>query len=139
MYGTTETQRAVRYYEIPSKSQDLEYLEKMGNVIPAGKGMKDVQLIIVDRDNRNRICDVGEIGEIYVRAAGLAEGYLGSDKLTKTKFVESWFVDNAKWVEEDKKMTKSLAEEPWREFYKGPRDRMYRSGDLGRYLPSGNV
>lgn len=139
MYGTTETQRAVSYFEIPSRASDPEYLETMGNVIPAGKGMKDVQLLIVDRENRNRICDVGEIGEIYVRAAGLAEGYLGSDELTKTKFVESWFVDNAKWVEEDKKAARSLAEEPWREFYKGPRDRMYRSGDLGRYTSTGDV
>ena len=139
MYGTTETQRAVSYYEIPSKSSDETYLEKMGNIIPAGKGMKDVQILVVDRENRNRVCDVGEIGEIYVRAAGLAEGYLGSDELTKTKFVDSWFVDNSKWVEEDKKVAKSLSEEPWREFYMGPRDRMYRSGDLGRYMPTGDV
>jgi L-aminoadipate-semialdehyde dehydrogenase len=139
MYGTTETQRAVSYYEIPSKSSDEAYLEKMGNIIPAGKGMKDVQILVVDRENRNRVCDVGEIGEIYVRAAGLAEGYLGSDELTKTKFVDSWFVDNSKWVEEDKKVAKSLSEEPWREFYMGPRDRMYRSGDLGRYMPTGDV
>ena len=139
MYGTTETQRAVSYYEIPSRASDPGYLDKMGNVIPAGKGMKDVQLLIVDRENRNRICDVGEIGEIYVRAAGLAEGYLGSDELTKTKFVDSWFVDNSKWIEEDKKTAKSLSEQPWREFYMGPRDRMYRSGDLGRYTPSGDT
>jgi L-aminoadipate-semialdehyde dehydrogenase len=139
MYGTTETQRAVSYFEIPSRAADPEYLEKMGNVIPAGKGMKDVQLLIVDRENRNRICDIGEVGEIYVRAGGLAEGYLGSDELTKTKFVDSWFVDNAKWVEEDKKSAKSLSEEPWREFYEGPRDRMYRSGDLGRYMETGDV
>ncbi|KAH8601045.1 L-aminoadipate-semialdehyde dehydrogenase large subunit [Bisporella sp. PMI_857] len=140
MYGTTETQRAVSYFEIPSKSKEPSYLEeKLGNVIPAGKGMKDVQILVVDRENRDRICEVGEIGEIYVRAAGLAEGYLGSDELTKTKFVDSWFVDNSKWVEQDKKLAKSLSEEPWREFYKGPRDRMYRSGDLGRYMPDGNV
>ena len=139
MYGTTETQRAVSYYEIPSRASDPQYLENMGNVIPAGKGMKDVQLLIVDRENRNRICDIGEIGEIYVRAAGLAEGYLGSDELNKAKFVDSWFVDNSKWVEEDAKNAKSLSEEPWREFYKGPRDRMYRSGDLGRYTPTGDV
>jgi L-aminoadipate-semialdehyde dehydrogenase len=37
------------------------------------------------------------------------------------------------------KMAKPLAEQPRREFYKGPRDRMYRSGDLGRYMPSGDV
>ncbi|OWP02426.1 L-aminoadipate-semialdehyde dehydrogenase large subunit [Marssonina coronariae] len=139
MYGTTETQRAVSYFEIPSRASDPEYLEKMSNVIPAGKGMKDVQLLIVDREDRNRICDIGEIGEIYVRAAGLAEGYLGSDELTKAKFIDSWFVDNAKWAEEDKKAAKSLTEEPWREFYQGPRDRMYRSGDLGRYNSAGDV
>jgi L-aminoadipate-semialdehyde dehydrogenase len=108
----------------------------MGNIIPAGKGMKDVQLIIVDRENRNRVCDVGEIGEIYVRAGGLAEGYLGSDELNKTKFVDSWFVNNSKWVEADQKIAKA---EPWRQFYKGPRDRMYRSGDLGRYTEAGDV
>jgi L-aminoadipate-semialdehyde dehydrogenase len=139
MYGTTETQRAVSYYELPSRAVDPAYLDRMGNIIPAGKGMKDVQLLIVDRENRDRICDVGEIGEIYVRAGGLAEGYLGSDDLSKAKFVDSWFADNAKWVEEDKKIAKPLSEEPWREFYKGPRDRMYRSGDLGRYLPTGDV
>jgi L-aminoadipate-semialdehyde dehydrogenase len=139
MYGTTETQRAVSYFEIPSRAADPDYLDKMGNVIPAGKGMKDVQILVVDRENRNKICGVGEVGEIYVRAAGLAEGYLGSDELTKTKFVDSWFVDNAKWIEEDKKTAKSLSEEPWREFYKGPRDRMYRSGDLGRYMETGDV
>ena len=65
-------------------------------MIPAGKGMKDVQLLIIDRKNRNRVFDVGQIGEIYVRAGGPAEGYLGSDELTKTKFVDSWFVDNSR-------------------------------------------
>ena len=115
----------------------------MGNVIPAGRGMKDVQLLVVDRENRNRICGVGEIGEIYVRAGGLAEGYLGTDdktrELNETKFVPSWFIDNEKWVELDRQAAKSLEEEPWRQFYKGPRDRMYRSGDLGRYMPTGDV
>lgn len=140
MYGTTETQRAVSYFEIPSKSQEPNYLEEqMGNVIPAGKGMKDTQILVVDREDRNRICEVGQIGEIYVRAGGLAEGYLGSDELSKSKFIDSWFVDNSKWVEQDKKMAKPLSEQPWREFYKGPRDRMYRSGDLGRYMADGNV
>ncbi|RDW75635.1 L-aminoadipate-semialdehyde dehydrogenase [Coleophoma crateriformis] len=139
MYGTTETQRAVSYFEVPSRASQPDYLESMGNIIPAGQGMKDVQLLIVDRENRDRICDIGEIGEIYVRAAGLAEGYLGNDDLNKTKFVDSWFVDHSRWAEEDKRMAKPLSEEPWREFYKGPRDRMYRSGDLGRYMPTGDV
>lgn len=142
MYGTTETQRAVSYYEIPSQSEDPAYLDGMGDVIPAGKGMLDVQLLVVDRTDKNRLCEVGEIGEIYVRAGGLAEGYLGAElkDLTNTKFVQNWFVDPEKWTKEDQeKVARAGKEEPWREFYKGPRDRLYRSGDLGRYTPNGNV
>ena len=41
----TETQRAVSYFEIPSRNTDPQYLENMGNVIPAGRGMKDVQVV----------------------------------------------------------------------------------------------
>ena len=66
MYGTTETQRAVSYFEIPSRNAQPSFLEDLGEVIPAGQGMKDVQLLIVDRENKNRLCDVGETGEIYV-------------------------------------------------------------------------
>ncbi|GAB7363015.1 hypothetical protein MBLNU230_g3309t1 [Neophaeotheca triangularis] len=142
MYGTTETQRAVSFYEIPSLNEDAQYLDQMGDVIPAGKGMKDVQLLVVDREKKEHQCEVGEIGEIYVRAGGLAEGYLGDDltDLTNTKFVKNWFSDQTKWVEADKQKVSAESKiEAWRDCYLGPRDRMYRSGDLGRYLPDGNV
>ena len=139
MYGTTETQRAVSYFEIPSRHTEPCFLDKMSNIIPAGRGMKDVQLLVVERDDRSKICPVGKIGEIYVRAAGLSEGYLANEESNKIKFVQNWFVDNQKWVDEDKKKAKPLEEEPWRQFYKGPRDRMYRSGDLGRYTGTGDV
>lgn len=140
MYGTTETQRAVSYYEIPSLNEDATYLDKMGDVIPAGMGMIDVQLLVVDRENIKRQCEVGEIGEIYVRAGGLAEGYLGDPAKNAEKFKDNWFVDNQRWVDEDKKRVEAMGKpEPWREQYVGPRDRMYRSGDLGRYMPDGNV
>ena len=140
MYGTTETQRAVSYYEIPSLNEDPNYLDQMGDVIPAGKGMMDVQLLVVDREKPERQCKVGEKGEIYVRAGGLAEHYLSDEQKSKEKFVTNWFVDPEKWIAEDKKKVKIAGTpEPWRECYFGPRDRMYRSGDLGRYMPDGNV
>lgn len=140
MYGTTETQRAVSYYEIPSLSESAHFLDKMGDVIPAGKGMLDVQLLVVDREKKERQCELGEIGEIYVRAGGLAEEYLGDEEKNRQKFVRNWFVDEQRWVDEDKRrMAAAGKPEPWREFYFGPRDRMYRSGDLGRYTPDGNV
>ena len=140
MYGTTETQRAVSYYEIPSFNEDAGYLDTMADVIPAGMGMKDVQLLVVDREKKERQCEVGEIGEIYVRAGGLAEHYLGDEQKSAEKFVQNWFVDEQRWKDEDKKQAEQLSSpEPWREFYYGPRDRMYRSGDLGRYMADGNV
>ncbi|KAF2268190.1 large subunit of L-aminoadipate-semialdehyde dehydrogenase [Lojkania enalia] len=140
MYGTTETQRAVSYYELPSRSEAPEFLDTLGEVIPAGRGMNNVQLLVVNREDPTRLCEPGESGEIYVRAGGLAEEYLGLPNQTATKFVENWFVDPQKWVEEDKKKGESHGTpEPWRDFYKGPRDRLYRSGDLGHYGLDGNV
>ncbi|OTA65923.1 large subunit of L-aminoadipate-semialdehyde dehydrogenase [Hypoxylon sp. EC38] len=136
MYGTTETQRAVSYFEVPSRARDPNFLDAFKDTIPAGQGMQNVQLLVVDRENRTQLCQIGEVGEIFVRAAGLAEGYLGDMALNEQKFLMNWFVDNEKWVEADKKTSKN---EPWRRYYKGPRDRLYRTGDLGRYLESGDV
>ncbi|KAF3914241.1 hypothetical protein AA313_de0204571 [Arthrobotrys entomopaga] len=134
MYGTTETQRAVSYLEIPSLAKDSTFSQSQKDVIAAGKGMLDVQLLVVNRHDRTQICGVGEIGELYVRAAGLAEGYLQLPDLTQQKFVKNWFVPEDQWKEQE-----TGGNEPWREFYMGPRDRLYRSGDLGRYTPNGDV
>ncbi|KOS22158.1 L-aminoadipate-semialdehyde dehydrogenase large subunit [Escovopsis weberi] len=136
MYGTTETQRSVSYFEVPCRADDPEFLETLGDTIPAGQGMENVQLLIIDRQNPQRICEIGEAGEIYVRAAGLAEGYLGDKTKNEEKFLNSWFVNNNQWVEADGIRAK---DEPWRRYFKGPRDRLYRTGDLGRYRPSGDV
>ncbi|KAI9040973.1 L-aminoadipate-semialdehyde dehydrogenase [Aspergillus affinis] len=138
MYGTTETQRAVSYYEIPSYSSHEGFLDTMKDVIPAGRGMLDVQMLVVNRFEPSRICAIGEVGEIYVRAAGLAEGYLGSAELNQKKFINNWFVDPKVWTEKDQAEAQNSTE-PWRQFYVGPRDRLYRSGDLGRYTPTGEV
>ncbi|RFU30750.1 hypothetical protein B7463_g5578, partial [Scytalidium lignicola] len=136
LYGTTETSRAVSYFEVPSCARNPDFLDKLKDTIPAGKGMENVQLLVVNQNNRAQLCQVGEVGEIYVRAAGLAEGYLGDQALNEQKFLMNWFVDNEKWVEADKKTSK---DELWRRYYKGPRDRLYRTGDLGRYLESGDI
>lgn len=142
LYGTTETQRAVSYFEIVSKSRDPAFLDGLPDIVPVGQGMLDVQLLIVDRDNKDRICDIGEQGELFVRAGGLAEGYLGDDetvrKLNEAKFLTSWFVEPKKWQQEYEK-TAEGKKEPWRALYKGPRDRIYRTGDLGRFRPDGSV
>lgn len=154
-YGTTETSRAVSYYRIKSHAEDPNALDKFGDIVPAGKGIENVQLLVVNREDPTKLCSVGEVGEIMLRAAGLAEisapffirwspanirlyGYLNDPDKTKEKFIDNWFVDNQKWVEADNKIA-DHTNESWRKYYKGPRDRIYRSGDLGYFLDdSGN-
>ncbi|KAL9058797.1 MAG: hypothetical protein Q9162_001521 [Coniocarpon cinnabarinum] len=134
MFGTTETQRAVSYFAIPPQNMQADFLNNLGDRIPAGKGMNNVQMLVVDRENKRRLCDVGEQGEIYVRAAGLAEGYMGLEDVTRQKFIPSWFVDKDHWPDQE-----NAGSGPWRKYYMGPRDRLYRSGDLGHYTESGDV
>lgn len=130
MYGTTETQRAVSYFRIPAVSENAQFLKTQKDVIPAGKGMHNVQMLIVNRNCTKEVCGVGEIGEIYVRAAGLSDGYLELPDMTAQKFLTSWFVEPGHWDKQDK---------PKNAGWLGIRDRLYRTGDLGRYLPNGDT
>jgi L-aminoadipate-semialdehyde dehydrogenase len=67
LYGTTETRRAVSYFAIPSVNDDMTSLSTQKDLIPAGLGMIDFQLLVVNRTDRNVPCAVSEMGEIYVR------------------------------------------------------------------------
>lgn len=59
---------------------------------------------------------------------GLAEGYLAADDLNSEKFIPNFFLKNPNvWQENEKRDLGSAGqEEPWRSFWKGPRDRLYR-------------
>jgi amino acid adenylation domain-containing protein len=109
-YGATETQRAVGYFVIPKK------LSTPGGVsletVPTGTGVKDVQLLLLNAGRQ--LAGVGELGEIFVRSPHLAAGYVGDDALTGANFMTNPFTGDQ-------------------------RDRLYRTGELGRYLPDGNV
>ncbi|CCM04001.1 uncharacterized protein FIBRA_06158 [Fibroporia radiculosa] len=138
MYGTTETQRAVSYFLLPSVSEDATFLATQKEIMPAGEGMIDVQLLVVNRNDKNIPCAVGEVGEIYVRSGGLAEGY-SDPAATGEKFVANWFAIDSPPRPDTIREPSSGQPGPEAQFWKGIRDRMYRSGDLGRYLPNGIV
>ncbi|KAJ2502746.1 large subunit of alpha-aminoadipate reductase [Coemansia sp. RSA 2052] len=138
MYGTTETQRAVSFCAIPPHAANASYLATAKDVIPAGRGMKDVQLLVVNRLGSGGMCAVGEVGEIYVRSGGLAEGYLRLPEATAEKFVANWF-NPAQDSGNDSNGGGGDAPLPPPPFYQGARDRMYRTGDLGRYRADGDV
>ncbi|KAK4069902.1 uncharacterized protein Triagg1_6697 [Trichoderma aggressivum f. europaeum] len=134
-YGTTETSRSVSYYHIKSHAEDPTALDQFGDIVPAGKGIENVQLLIVKRDDITKLCGVGEVES---PTNILLYGYLNDPEKSKEKFLDNWFVDNQTWVEADNKVA-DHANEPWRKYYKGPRDRIYRTGDLGHFLDdSGN-
>jgi amino acid adenylation domain-containing protein len=109
-YGATETQRAVGYFEIENDPTAAQ-LETL-KAVPLGRGIRDVQLLVLNRSRQ--LAGVGELGEVYVRSPHLAEGYVGDKTLTRERFVTNPFTND-------------------------PQDRLYRSGELGRYLPDGNV
>ena len=78
LYGTTETQRSVGYFEVPAE------LTRLPDVIPIGRGMKDVEVCVLNRDNER--CPPFQIGEIMIRSRHIALGYLGDPERTSARF-----------------------------------------------------
>ncbi|OBQ09544.1 MAG: non-ribosomal peptide synthetase [Anabaena sp. LE011-02] len=77
--------------------------------IPIGSPIANTQVYILD--DYLQPVPVGVPGELHVGGAGLARGYLNRPELTQEKFIPNPF-DNSK---------------------------LYKTGDLARYLPDGNI
>ncbi|MCC5645817.1 amino acid adenylation domain-containing protein [Nostoc sp. CHAB 5824] len=89
---------------------NLKPTQLEGTEIPIGKPMGDnIQVYVLDQNLQQVPKET--IGEIYIGGAGLAQGYLNRPELTAEKFIQNPF-DNSK---------------------------LYKTGDLGRYLPDGNL
>nr|WP_066382496.1 MULTISPECIES: amino acid adenylation domain-containing protein [unclassified Anabaena] len=82
--------------------------------VPIGCPIANTQIYILDANLQP--VDVGEIGEIYIGGVGVARGYWNRPELTQEKFISNPF-----------KNSKSASE------------RLYKTGDLARYLPDGNI
>jgi len=80
--------------------------------VPIGKAMANAQIYILDREGEP--VPVGAAGEIHIAGAGVARGYLDRAELTAKRFVPDPFSLEAG-------------------------TRMYKTGDLGRWLTDGNV
>ncbi len=80
--------------------------------IPIGHPIANTQIYILD--TQGQPVPLGVTGEIYIAGDGVARGYLNRPELTAERFLADPFVTD-------------------------PEARMYKTGDLGRWLPDGNI
>jgi acyl carrier protein len=80
--------------------------------VPIGTPISNTRVYILDK--HRQVVPVGAIGEIYIGGAGVAMGYLNRPALTSERFIPDPFITD-------------------------PHALLYRTGDLGRWLPDGNI
>ncbi|MEL6560503.1 MAG: amino acid adenylation domain-containing protein [Bacteroidota bacterium] len=85
-------------------------IEITDKALPIGKPIKNSYAYIIN--GNIDLVPVGVVGELVVGGSGVARGYLNQEELTNEKFVSN-------------------------PFRKG--DRLYKTGDLARWLPDGNI
>jgi amino acid adenylation domain-containing protein len=79
---------------------------------PIGRPIDNIQVYILDGDLQP--VPIGVPGELHIGGAGLARGYLNRPELTAEKFIPN-------------------------PFSQADSGRLYKTGDLVRYLPDGNI
>lgn len=106
----------LNFYGMSEATIDATSYDDRWNVecqtIPIGKPINNLKVYVLDK--LMRLVPVGVPGEIYVGGVGLSRGYWGRDDLTAERFFPNPFVED-------------------------PAARIYKSGDLGRWLPEGHL
>jgi aspartate racemase len=86
--------------------------EEIPAVLPIGRPIANTKIYILDKNLQPQ--PVGIAGDLFVSGPGLARGYLNRPEITAEKFVRDPFSNE-------------------------PGARMYKTGDLARYLASGEI
>ena len=87
-------------------------VETVGTAVPIGSPIANLQAYVLDKNLQP--VPVGVPGELHLGGVGLARGYLNQPDRTEMSFIQNPFSE----------MTG---------------DRLYKTGDLVRYLPDGNI
>lgn len=78
--------------------------------VPIGRPIQNTKLYILSKEGQT--VPLGVAGELCIAGVGLAKGYIGQPQLTREKFVAHPHINN---------------------------ERIYKTGDLARWLPDGNI
>ncbi|MEG3881718.1 amino acid adenylation domain-containing protein [Microcoleus sp. herbarium7] len=111
VYGPTENTAFSAFYCVRD-------VPETAASVPIGKPIANTQIYILDSDLQP--VPIGIPGEIYLSGDGLADGYLNRPDLTAEKFIQNPFTVNTDLGE-----STNL--------------KLYKTGDLARYLPDGNI
>ncbi|WP_268225868.1 non-ribosomal peptide synthetase, partial [Sinomicrobium oceani] len=99
-------------------SIDVTYFETNTNKkVYIGKPIHNTSIYVLDPNQLP--VPIGVTGELHIAGAGLARGYLNNEQLTRERLVKNPFATDG-------------------DIEKGY-TRMYKTGDLVRYLPDGNI
>ncbi|PHM66698.1 Amino acid adenylation [Xenorhabdus stockiae] len=112
MYGPTEVTTFSTAYKIPFIDRGHTERTEKEIKIPIGGPIANTQIYILDAGKQP--VPLGVTGEIYIAGEGVARGYLNRPQLTAEHFLVN-------------------------PFSSVPDARMYKTGDLGRWLPDGNI
>ncbi len=109
VYGPTEATTFSTYYLVDMKCHTYNYL-------PIGRATSNKFLYVLD--SHLNLVPLGVVGELYIGGPGLARGYLKEETLSKERFIMNPFSKELSLPEADK---------------------IYKTGDLVRWLPDGNI
>ncbi|MBD2607328.1 amino acid adenylation domain-containing protein [Scytonema hofmannii FACHB-248] len=89
---------------------DTSLLQDQANSVLIGRPIDNTQVYVLNRDLQPT--PIGVVGELYIGGDGLARGYLHRSELTQERFIDNPFIAGNK---------------------------LYKTGDLVRYLKDGNL
>ncbi len=120
-YGPTEASDDITH-QIMDRVPDID-------CIPIGKPLQNMKIYIVD--NNMQLCPIGIKGEIWVSGIGVGRGYLNNAELTAEKFKRAVIRDSSLVISSSKLSPNDQCPMSI--------NRLYKTGDLGRWLPDGSI
>jgi amino acid adenylation domain-containing protein len=132
LYGPTET----TIWSAIHKVEPQNSAESQNGLVSIGRPIANTQFYILDPYMQP--VPVGVSGELHIGGVGLARGYLNRPELTAQKFIPNPFSIQEK-AENRRQKAEGSVQHPTSNIQHPKLSRLYKTGDLARYLPDGNI